>query len=48
VSELLSSTVKVPHGALVYSSVEITLLSHDLGPKDFYPRREKCGLEGMT
>jgi hypothetical protein len=23
-------------------------LSHDLGPKDFYPRREKCGLEGMT
>jgi hypothetical protein len=26
----------------------IALLSHDLGPKGFYTRRNKSGLEGMT
>jgi hypothetical protein len=24
------------------------LLPHDLGPKDFYPGRDKFGLESMT
>jgi hypothetical protein len=26
----------------------IALLPHDMGPKGFYPRRDKSGLEGMA
>jgi hypothetical protein len=54
VSELLSSTIKVPHedlhvlGDFVHLQRSITLLLHDLGPKVFYPGRDKSGLEGMT
>jgi hypothetical protein len=48
VSESLSSTIKVAHGALVHLQRLTVLMPHDLGPKGFYPRRGKSGLEGMT
>jgi hypothetical protein len=47
-SELLSSTVKVAHGALIHLLRSTAPLPHDLGPKGFYLGRDKSGLEGMT
>jgi hypothetical protein len=54
VSELLPSIVKVLHGDLgcswrsCLSAEIIALVSHDLGPKGFYLRKDKFGLEGIT
>jgi hypothetical protein len=48
-SELLSSTIQVPHGRdLIHLQRSIVLLPHDLGPKGFCSGRDKFGLEGLT
>jgi hypothetical protein len=37
----------IVHGDLIHLQRSIALLPHDLGLKDFYPGRDKSGLEGM-
>jgi hypothetical protein len=52
-SEIMSCTIKFSHGDLGCSwrshlSVEFnTLMPHYLGPKGFYPGRDKSGLGSM-
>jgi hypothetical protein len=40
--------ILVAYGDLVHLQRSIALLSYDLGPKRFFPGRDKSGLEDMT